>query len=132
MSTRPSVYVAHPMSGYGTPHAAACIDALASLLPRAKLIDPAMVYASDAEWQRSWSRLVHTLGGFVVFGDEDGAIGAGCVRELADAIAMGVPVAGFDIGRGLRQVRGLDLFDETTRSARRVGIIRLGPTLASL
>jgi hypothetical protein len=41
----------------------------------------------------------------VIFGDEDGAIGAGCVRELADAIAIGVPVAGFDIGHGLREIR---------------------------
>jgi hypothetical protein len=50
MSTCPSVYVAHPMTGYGSAHAAACIEAPADLLPSANLTDPAMVYAGDAEW----------------------------------------------------------------------------------
>ena len=132
MNPRPSVYVAHPMTSYGTPHAGACLDALAVLLPGTRLIDPAAVFASDAEWQRSWPGLVRTLGGFVVFGDESGTIGAGCVRELADAVGMGVQVGGFDIGRGLRHIRGLNLFDRTLRSPRRMGTMRLGRTLTSL
>ena len=84
------------MVGYGTPHAAACLDELAGLLPGARLLDPATIFASDSEWQRSWPSLVRALGGFVMFGTEDGTIGAGCIRELADAIALGVPVAGFE------------------------------------
>jgi hypothetical protein len=73
------------------------------------LIDPATIYASDTEWLRSWPRLVRILGGVVVFGAEDGTIRAGCIRELADAIALGVRVAGFDLGRGLREISGFDL-----------------------
>jgi hypothetical protein len=126
MSNRPPVYVAHPMTGYGTPHAVACLDALGALLPDARLIDPATVFASDAEWQRSWPRLVRRLWGFVIFGAEDGTVGAGCIRELADAIAMGVPVAGFDNGRRLREILSFDLIDEATRSARRTGTMQLG------
>jgi hypothetical protein len=126
MTGRPIVYVAHPMAGYGAPHAAACLAALRELLHGARLIDPAAIYASDAEWQRSWPRLVRRLSGFVIFGAEDGTIGAGCIRELADAIALGVPIAGFDVGYGLRQILGFDLIDTGSRSARRTGTLRLG------
>jgi hypothetical protein len=132
MTTDSPVYVAHPMTGYGNAHAAACFDAIGELLPGARLIDPATVYASDAEWFASWPRLVRRLGGFVIFGEPDGTIGAGCIRELADAIAMGVPVAGFDIRLGLQEIMGFDLIDEGSRSARRTGTMRLGPALASL
>ena len=126
MTARPMVYVAHPMAGYGTPHAAACLAALGELLPGVRLVDPAAIYASDAEWQRSWPRLVLRLGGFVVFGAEDDAIGAGCIRELADAIALGVLIAGFDMGYGLREILGVDLISTDSRSSRRMGTMRLG------
>jgi len=133
MSNRLPVYVAHPMTGYGTPHAMASLHALGELLPGARLIDPGMVYTSDAEWQRSWPRLVRTLGGFVIFGEPDGTVGAGCIRELADAIALGVPMAGFDLGRGLREIAGVDLINADCRNGKRAGTLRLGSTpLASL
>jgi hypothetical protein len=125
MSTRTPVYVAHPIEGYGTPYAAACLEALGALLAGRRLIDPATVYASNAEWLRSWPRLVRTLSGFVLFGSEEGTIGAGCIREMADAIALGVPIAGFDLRRGLREIAGLDLIDTSFRSAKRTGTLRL-------
>jgi len=62
----------------------------------------------------------------VMFGAEDGTIGAGCIRELADTIALGVPIAGFDPGSGLREVSGVDLIESRSRSARRTGTLRLG------
>ena len=123
---RPLLYVAHPKAGYGTPHAAECLDALAGLLPGFRLLDPATIFASDSEWQRAWPRLVRALGRFVVFGAEDGTIGAGCIGEMADAIALGVPIAGFDPGRGLREISGFDLIDVGRRSARRTATLRLG------
>ncbi len=126
MTARQTVYVAHPMADYGTPHASACIDTLAGLLPGVRLIDPATVYANDAEWRRSWPRLVRALSGFVIFGAEDGTIGAGCIRELADAIALRVPIAGFAMGYGLREIGGLDLIDGGSRSGRQAGTLRLG------
>jgi hypothetical protein len=117
------------MAGHGTPYAAECLDALAGLLPGARLIDPTTIFASDMEWLRSWPRLVRTLGGFVMFGAADGTIGAGCIRELADAIAFGVPTAGFDFGRGLREISGFDLIEVGSRSARRTATLRLGRCL---
>lgn len=114
------------MSRYGSPYAAACFDALAELLPDDRLLDPSTIFASDAEWRRAWLRLVRVLGGFVMFGAEDGTIGAGCIGELADAMALGVPIAGFDLGRGLQELSGFDLIDTDRRSARRTATLRLG------
>jgi hypothetical protein len=64
-----------------------------------------------------------------MFGAEDGTIGAGCIGELADAIAIGVPIAGFELGRGLREIRGYDIMAPGARSARRAAILRLGAPL---
>jgi hypothetical protein len=44
-----------------------------------------------------------------VFGAEDGTIGAGCIRELADAMAPEVAIVGFDLGQGLREISGFDM-----------------------
>jgi hypothetical protein len=62
----------------------------------------------------------------VIFGADDGTIGAGCIRELADAIALGVPIAGFDLGRGLREISGFDLIDTGRRNPRRTATKQLG------
>jgi hypothetical protein len=47
---------------------------LAELLPGTSLIDPATISTSDAEWLRSWPRLLKSLRGFMIFGTEDGTI----------------------------------------------------------
>jgi hypothetical protein len=126
MTASSPVYVAHPLAAYGTAHAAACLDIVAGLLPGARLIDPAVTFASAAEWRRAWPRLVRVLGGFVIFGAADGTIGAGCIRELSDAIAVRVPIAGFDLGRGLQEISGFDLIESDSRTARRTAGLRLG------
>jgi hypothetical protein len=125
MSATAPVYVAHPMSGYGSRYTTACLDVLAGLLPGARLLDPATIFASDSEWRQTWPRLLRTLEGFVIFGDTDGTVG-GCIRELSDAIAHGVPIAGFHLGRGLRDISGFDIIDAGSRSARRTALLRLG------
>ncbi len=61
-----------------------------------------------------------------MFGAEDGTIGAGCIRELADAIALGIPVAGFEIRGGLREISGFDLIETGRRNLRRAATLRLG------
>jgi len=129
MSGTAHVYVAHPMAGYGTPYTTACLDVLARLLPSALLIDPATIFAIDPEWRQAWPRVLQTLEGFVIFGDTDGTVGAGCIRELSDAIALGVPIAGFDLGRGLRDISGFDIIDPGSRSARRAATLRFGRCL---
>lgn len=92
---RPRVYCAHPITSYGTEHEAACLAALANLLPSAELINPFGRYRTNRGWRRSWPRRLTTLSSVVVFGEEDGSIGVGCLREVTDAILWRLRVVGF-------------------------------------
>ena len=125
----PRVYLAHPVTCYGTDHETACIEVLADLLPGVDLCDPAACFASSAEWLAAWPGLVGRLDGLVVFADTDGTVGAGVLREVADAVAFDVPVAGLDLARGLCWVTGFELLDEHARSGRRCAIVSLGDPL---
>jgi hypothetical protein len=90
---RPLVYAAHPLTTYGTALEAVAIRRIQDLIPVAELINPAIRYVDAEHWQDDWPRLLPTLAGLVVFGDEDGSIGAGCLKELADAWRWDLPVA---------------------------------------
>ncbi len=57
----PRVYVAHPMTSYGTDHERVCLAALAGLLPGVELFDPSRRYQTDAAWLRAWPRVLDTL-----------------------------------------------------------------------
>lgn len=116
MTTRPRIYAAHPMTCYRTEHERAFLDTLAGLLLGAEIIDPATRYRTTAGWLRAWPRLVSTLSGLVVFADEHGTIGTGCMREVTDAIAAGVPVACLDRRFGLCELAGLDLLPDVMRT----------------
>ena len=70
----------------------------------------------DSEhWQTYWPLLVPTLSGLVVFGDRDGSIGTGCIRELADAWRWDLPVALLDLEGRARRIRQLTLRPDLIR-----------------
>jgi hypothetical protein len=119
VSARPRVYAAHPMTSYRTEHERTCLDALAALLPGAEIIDPAGRYRTNAGWLRAWTRLLSTLSGLVLFADEDGTVGAGCLREVADAVAAGLPVGYLDVDHHLCELFALDLLPSSGRSRTR-------------
>ena len=96
---RPRIYAAHPITSYGTDHERAYLDALAALLPGAEIFNPAGRYRTSAGWLRAWPRVARTLSALVVFGNEEGTIGVGCLHEIADAIRLRPPVV--DLGNGL-------------------------------
>jgi hypothetical protein len=106
---RPRVYAAHPMTSYGTEHERTCLDTLAALLRGVEIIDPATRYRTNAGWLRAWPRLLSTLSGLVVFADETGTVGAGCLREVVDAVAAGLPVLMLDDDHHLCELAALDL-----------------------
>jgi hypothetical protein len=121
------IYVAHPITSYGTAHERWCLDRLAELLPGVCLLNPAEIFANGAEWDRAWPRLLPRLAGLVAFTDAKGNVGAGVLREVADAIAYEIPVAGFDHRKvDLCEVAGVDLTAELERSARECGTLRFG------
>jgi hypothetical protein len=119
VSARARVYAAHPVTSYGTEHERACLDTLAALLPGSEIIDPAGRYHTNAGWLRAWPRLLSTLDAVVVFADEDGTVGAGCLREITDAIVAGLPVAYLDDNRRLCELVALDMIPTDLRSRAR-------------
>jgi len=116
---RPRVYACHPMTCYGTEHERVCLDALAGLLRGVEIIDPATRYRTNAGWLRAWPRLLSTLSGLVVFADETGTVGAGCLREVADAVAAGLPVAYLDDDHRLCELVALDMIPAAERTRTR-------------
>ncbi|MGH9293785.1 MAG: hypothetical protein ACRD0B_00500 [Acidimicrobiales bacterium] len=124
--TRPRVYAAHPQASYGAERERGCLSALAELLPQCELYDPSGRYLTDAAWLRAWPRVVRTLSGLIVFGDEDGSIGVGCLREIADCERYYLPVAMLDAECRPRVLAGLRFLPDSSRSPRRVAYLVAG------
>lgn len=112
---RPRIYVAHPMTAYGTPWEAKALAELGRLLPGVELIDPSERYSSDSGWLRGWPRMLRSLAGLVVLADEAGTIGTGVLREIVDALAARVALAAFDPERGLVELVGVELVEAGSR-----------------
>jgi hypothetical protein len=110
---------------YGTAWEHECHAALQDLLPEVELYDPATRYSSNATWRRAWPRVLETLSGLVLFASLDGTIGAGCMREVLDAVAWGIPVAGFGEGM-LREIEGLQFLMPRQLTPWRTGRLLLG------
>ena len=96
------VYAAHPVSCYGSEHEARQLAALHRHFPGAGLLDPAAMFSSDEQWLEGWPDVLDGLDLLAVFADEAGYIGAGCLLEVTDAIASGVPVVALDQDGQLR------------------------------
>jgi len=125
VTRRPLVYVAHPVTTYGTPHERAVLDRLAVVLRQAELIDPSTLYASTDEWLADWPRMVVTIDALVLFSEPDGTVGAGCLREMAEVWGWGLPVALFD-DTGLREVRSVRVFPQGQRTPARTASVAGG------
>jgi len=89
-----TVYVASPVAAYGTPYRARALAAIRREVgPDAVAIDPAILFASNEDWLRTWPIVVRTLDALVIVPGADRTIGAGVLREVSDALAYGVPVS---------------------------------------
>lgn len=121
----PWVYVAHPVSTYGSAHARRQFGAIGTLLPDATLINPATTFTSTAHWLAQWPELVLRLDAVIAFAAEDGTIGAGVARELLDAQVVGAGTAVLDEDT-LRQWRGVLLLPLNLRTPARVGRLITG------
>ena len=126
----PRVYVAHPQTAYGTTYGADQIAALAKALPHAELVDPeAARWATNADWLRDWPVILGSLSGLVVFADRAGTIGTGCLRELVDAVMVGLALAAWEPGVGLVELVGIELVEVESRSPRRAAFLDYGAPL---
>ncbi len=88
------VYVAGSVSSYGSAFRSQVIETLrARITPvGGAVILPEEQWSNNAEWLSAWPEIVGTLTELVLVPDEDGSIGSGCLREVADALAIRVPV----------------------------------------
>jgi len=121
-STVPTVYVAHPVTTYGTARERDALDRISDHVAPAQVIDPATRYGSNADWLTDWPGLVSTLSCLIVFADTDGTIGAGCLRELTDAWHLGIPVALLDDQGDFRHVSILRIVPPRRRTASRTAV----------
>ena len=86
------IYVASPIQTYGTPRYAAMVARLREVTPHAELLLARDIFISNSDWRARWPALLPTIDALVFFDDDDGCIGAGTERELADAWLAGIPV----------------------------------------
>ncbi len=127
---RPRVYVCHPMTAYGTVHSATIVADIAEALPRAELVDPERAqWANDGDWLAQWPGILGSLAGLVVFADQAGTIGTGCLRELVDAVMAGVTLAAWEPAVGLVELVGFELVEPDARSPRRAAFLDYGGQL---
>lgn len=129
--SHPLVYAAHPLTCYSSAHERACLAAIAAALPEAEVVDPAECFADDADWLARWPALVAVLSAVVLFADEEGCVGAGCLREVADAIAAGLPVLVLDDRQHLCELEALRLLPASLRTAARVGVVEAGEVVTA-
>jgi len=131
LAGRCPVYVCHPMTSYGQPGTTKAIATLARLLPGAVLVNPEdRGWKDSSEWLEEWPGLLVALAGLVVIGDRLDTIGTGCLREVTDAITLGLPLAALAPGgRVLRELRGVELVEPDSRCAGRAGFPLYGAVL---
>lgn len=123
---RPLVYAAHPIHTYQTPHEETHLRWLSESMHGWEILNPADLYQDNIDWLRLWPELIPTLSCVVVFADEQGYVGVGCLREIADAILARIPVLGLDLRVGLSETVSFDIVPPTMRTARRAAVLVLG------
>ncbi|HXQ58436.1 MAG TPA: hypothetical protein VN799_00010 [Acidimicrobiales bacterium] len=89
-----TLYVASPVTAYGTPHRGRALAGIrAEVGAGTVILDPAVLFTTDAEWLAEWPRLVRSLDMLVIVPAADRTVGAGVLREVSDALAHCVPVS---------------------------------------
>lgn len=91
-ATAGRVYLASPLSTYGTERYERALESVRAKFPRASILPARDLFASNADWRERWRGIVRTLAAVVFFDDADGCIGAGTEQEITDAYRAGVPV----------------------------------------
>jgi len=81
---RQRTYVAAPVAVLLRPDWPKRVRQIGSLV--GPVWDPTELFSSSAEWLSRWPGLLSTVTGLVLVPDDDGSIGAGCLREIADVL----------------------------------------------
>lgn len=85
------VYVAMPVSAFGTSLHERALAAVRDRFPTSELVDASELFDDSADRRRRWPAIVRTLD-HLVFAAHEGLIGAGVFQEVLDARFEGVTV----------------------------------------
>jgi hypothetical protein len=116
------VYLAAAASTYGTERYRGAVKRMASLWPRAVLMDSdACGFTSRADWHLRWPFICEGIDALVVLTEGDGTLSQEAWLELRDAIDAGLPCWFVSEGAGLLSSRAvrLRIYPVGTRSGRR-------------
>jgi hypothetical protein len=91
---RPGYYVAAPVAVLLRPEWPERVRQIQKLV--GPVWDPAVLFSSSADWLDGWPDLLSMVAGLVLVPDDDGSIGAGCLREIADVLGRDRPVWLYD------------------------------------
>ena len=80
--TSPRIYVAAPVGVLCRSDWPLVIGRVTDLV--GPVWDPAVLFHSSADWIHQWPTLLPRVRSLVLVPDDDGSIGAGCLREIAD------------------------------------------------
>lgn len=81
---QPRTYLAAPVAVLGRPDWPHRVRQIRTSV--GQVWDPAQLFTCSADWLRRWPRLLPLVSGLVLVPDDDGDIGAGCLREIADVL----------------------------------------------
>jgi hypothetical protein len=85
------VYLAAPITEYGTERYEQLAGALRSRLTGYRILEARGLYASTADWLQRWPDILPTLSHLVFLSTPDGWIGKGAWTEIQDALQRGIP-----------------------------------------
>lgn len=123
------VYAARPMTAYYTDLDGRQLAALARHFPKATVLDPAELFESNEEWLAEWPGILDRLDLLVLWADADGMVGAGVLREVADAVAARLPVVCIDRHGLLRAFGGVWTGNDLVPPRRQLGRLVYGQVL---
>jgi len=107
--TRRRVYIASSLGSYGTPRYMRRLDQLRTRFPTAEIIEPRLLFRDSADWLRRWPVVLRRIDVLVFFTDPQGTVAAGTIREIVDAVFMGIPVYRLTVRTGLQPASRLNV-----------------------
>ena len=93
---RASIYLAAPLTTYGTAAYEAALAGCRARWLEAEIISPRDAFADRAEWLTRWPTVLARCDRLVFIADADGVIGYGVWQEVHDAERRGLPVLYLD------------------------------------
>lgn len=124
------LYAARPTSAYGTALDSRQLAVLRRRFPTAELADPAKLWTSNEAWLGEWPEVLTQLDLLALWAGEDGQLGAGVLRELADAVTARLPIVALDPEGRLCHFGGFERGWGLYVPRRRVGQLLYGPRVA--